>query len=121
MNSGYWRSSINSTNVIKCNEAAACIGGTSGPYNETTNSYPLCDKGYGGNLCGKCVKYNGINYGKQRKTKCVECPKFAMNVLLLTLVAVAILSFLLILIITNIKKTTESDLSVLLRILTNYM
>jgi hypothetical protein len=54
VNSGYWRSSFQSENIIKCLNLKACVGGFL-PVDYTmdynNNSFPLCDKGYGGNLC----------------------------------------------------------------------
>eukprot|EP00347_Sterkiella_histriomuscorum_P012723 403367464 len=55
VNQGYWRKSFFDTQIHKCIEASACIGGMYSLNNqEDKSNYPLCAEGYEGNLCNRC-------------------------------------------------------------------
>lgn len=48
---GYWRSSNDSENFIKCPNSASCLAGN------ITNPIGVCAEGYEGILCGDCISY----------------------------------------------------------------
>lgn len=52
---------------------------------------------------------------------CQTCRSFALELLKYIAVSLIVFIFMMILIVINVRKTKESELSVLIRILTNYM
>ncbi len=48
---GHWRSSLNSTNFLKCPNEEACLEG------DLNHSVSNCATGYKGILCGDCVPF----------------------------------------------------------------
>eukprot|EP00347_Sterkiella_histriomuscorum_P014497 403360653 len=87
LKSGYWRSSYYSTQIHPCINSDSCIGGII--HNNTQSSDLLCKAGYGGNLCEKCVTYNGIQYTKLTSKECGQCPEMIFS--LLTMIALLLI------------------------------
>jgi hypothetical protein len=85
---GHWRSSRRSTQIHKCPNPEACIGGDE------------CAEGYTGRLCGSCAS----GYGQQKPFKCGKCMGFGR------VVAVYIIGALVLLVlITYIVNSTLED------------
>eukprot|EP00347_Sterkiella_histriomuscorum_P010734 403375125 len=119
LKSGYWRSSYYSTQIHPCINADSCLGGII--QDETQSSDLLCKAGYGGNLCEKCVKYNGIQYTKLTSKECGQCPEMIFSLLTMIALLLVLVLILSILIFINLRSTQESETSVMLRIMTNYV
>ncbi|CAI2380707.1 unnamed protein product [Moneuplotes crassus] len=114
---GFWRSSTNSTDIIECILKEACEGGY---YPE--NDYPVkCAPGYTGKLCSKCQIIDSHKYQKIDDFKCEVCPNPVTNALRIISLVLLMFGFFMMTIITNVRKTTESEFSTLLRILTSYL
>ncbi|CAI2371546.1 unnamed protein product [Moneuplotes crassus] len=117
VNPGYWRATQESTFIAECIFKAACDGGFS---NNTT--HPVhCAAGYQGELCGQCYVDQNVKYRKVSNVQCSKCPSPILNAILIVGVGVLVFVFVMMLIVININKTRESQLSVLLRIMTNYL
>eukprot|EP00347_Sterkiella_histriomuscorum_P022235 403331196 len=119
LKSGYWRSSYYSTQIHPCINYDSCIGGII--HDDTQSSNLLCKAGYGGNLCEKCVKYNGIQYTKLTSKECGQCPEMIFSLLTMIALLLVLVLILSILIFINLRSTQESETSVMLRIMTNYV
>ena len=72
-------------------------------------------------LCGECVINENEKYQKNDNYTCTKCPSMALNIIRILGVILAILAFLTVLILININKKSESQVSILMRILTNYL
>ncbi|CDW83870.1 UNKNOWN [Stylonychia lemnae] len=119
VNNGFWRSNKYSTRIIKCLYENACVGGV---LNDTTvNEYPLCSYGYGGNLCEKCLLIDGIQFTRLNKYECGKCPDKRNNILYISGIFLALIFALGILLWINLRKQTESETSIVLRIILNYV
>ncbi|CAI2376021.1 unnamed protein product [Moneuplotes crassus] len=115
--SGYWRSSQNSTKIVECITKESCEGGY---YPE--NEHPVkCAKGYTGRLCSKCDITQDAKYQEISRFKCTECPNPILNAIRVIGLMLLVFLFLMVIMIVNIKKAKESEFSILLRILTNYL
>eukprot|EP00347_Sterkiella_histriomuscorum_P000929 403373983 len=119
LKSGYWRSSYYSTQIHPCINYDSCIGGII--HDDTQSSNLLCKAGYGGNLCEKCVKYNGIQYTKLTSKECGQCPEMIFSLFTMIALLLVLVLILSILIFINLRSTQESETSVMLRIMTNYV
>ncbi|CDW78813.1 UNKNOWN [Stylonychia lemnae] len=73
---GFWRSSNVSTQIHECLNPDACIGGLMLNDSEVN---PLCQQGYGGNLCHTCQKINGVQYSRTKKDICEVCPESRLD------------------------------------------
>ncbi|CAI2366740.1 unnamed protein product [Moneuplotes crassus] len=114
---GYWRRSTNSTTLIECFIKDACKGGY-----HPENEHPVqCGTGYTGKLCSKCKITSDQKYQRINDFECEVCPNPIFNALRVIGLVILILAFFMVIIIANIRKTTESDFSILLRILTSYL
>lgn len=117
VNPGYWRKTTNSTQIIECQNTEACKGG----YFPTKENPVECKVGYQGNLCSECSMDNGEKYMKVGNFKCQKCPDPIMNAIRVIGVGLFVFMFFMMLIIINVMKTKESELSTLFRIMTNYL
>ncbi|CAI2367995.1 unnamed protein product [Moneuplotes crassus] len=114
---GYWRNSLNSTDIIRCPILDSCEGG----YSES-NEFPVqCSSGHTGFLCTTCTSSdNDEKYMRTGLYKCEKCPDPLYNTIRVLGFSIILLMFFIFLVIINIKKRNESQTSILLRILTNY-
>jgi len=117
---GFWRSSANSTNIVQCYTDRGCIGGLY-PLDATDDEFPLCGIGYGGNLCGKCLVVDGVTYTRSGLYDCAICPEKVTNAIKIVGIFLTMLAGVIILLYVNLRKRTESETSVVLRIMTNYI
>ncbi|CAI2373025.1 unnamed protein product [Moneuplotes crassus] len=117
VNPGYWRASQTSTFIAECINKGACKGGFS-----SEALHPVdCAEGYQGELCAQCIANKNAKYRKVGNSKCEKCPSPLWNAILIICLGLVVFAFMMVLIVINIRKTKESELSVLLRILTNYL
>jgi hypothetical protein len=113
----HWRFSTNSTKVVECIKKDAWEGGYF-PKNE----HPVqCKEGYGGILCSECQIVNGEKYQKVNDFECTKCMNPVLNALSVIAAMIIVFCFFMIMIVINVRKTKESEVSVLMRILTNYI
>ncbi|CAI2368076.1 unnamed protein product [Moneuplotes crassus] len=125
--SGYWRRFQNSTKIVECIVEEACEGGFLDVEddNQTYNSkniHPVnCAEGYSGNLCSQCVVTQDVKYERINDYECQKCPEQIWNAIQVVFTLLLVLLFYITLVVINVRKTDESELSVLLRILTNYL
>jgi len=95
----------------------ACLGGIN-----MLNDQPVnCQTGYKGKLCSKCNIVEGEKYEEVNEFECRKCPNPLMNAFRVFGLILLIFGWYMTLIIINIRKTSESELSILLRIMTNYL
>ena len=114
---GFWRRTANSTKVIECPSEKACLGGF-----VDKELFPVkCLDGHSGFLCSSCTIENGVKYERVAEFQCAKCPDPVLNAIRVVGVVIIAFVFLLILISINIKKRKESQMSILLRIFTNYL
>ena len=117
LRTGYWRRNLNSTLLLEWINEDACLGGY-----KPENEYPVSWKtGYGGVLWSKWKIVDGIKYEQFNSFEWLQCPKPFFNGIRVIGLILLVFGFFLFMIIINVRKTKESQLSVLLRILTNYL
>ena len=117
VNKGYWRRTRNSTTIVECLFKDAWLGGF---YSDT--DYPVkWARGYEGKLWSKWAIIEGDKYQRVNEFECLKCPNPIMNVIRVFEIMLLIFLLIFILIIANVRKTTKSQFSVLLRIITNYL
>ncbi|CAI2377172.1 unnamed protein product [Moneuplotes crassus] len=114
---GHWRQFHNSTKIVECINAEACPGG----FSRNTLVPTKCATGYTGNLCSQCVITDSSKYERINDFECRKCPNPVTNAIQVIGVIILVFGFFVLLVVINVKKTTESEISVLLRILTNYL
>jgi hypothetical protein len=85
------------------------------------NTFPLCNKGYGGNLCQTCVESDGLQYARSGPNGCSICPSTFGNIIKILAIFIAVVSGLSIMIWMNLSKKKDSQTSIILRIATNYI
>ena len=117
VNSGYWRKTSNSTTLVEWPNKQAWTGG----YVDSMMFPQTCNDGYSGNLWSDWVLVNGTKYERTGEFECSKCPDPLMNALRVIGVLLLAFIFLMLLIAINIRKTKESQTSILLRIFTNYL
>ena len=117
VDSGYWRMSSNSTKIAKWTNSNAWDGG----FVDQTNAPVNWNTGYGGVLCSECQIVNGTKYELVSDNTWSKWPDPAVNTIRVFGLWLLVFLFILFTIVLNIRKTSESQLSILLRILTNYM
>eukprot|EP00347_Sterkiella_histriomuscorum_P015814 403355584 len=117
VNPGYWRSSNISTNIHKCLNKNACLGGL---IKSEESADVTCKKGYGGNLCQLCTIVDGVKYSRTGFNTCDTCPEQGFNILLFQAVLL-IFGFLTALVSLNIRSRKSSEIAVIMRILTNFL
>lgn len=114
---GYWRYTTNSTTVIECPNINACNGGF-----HPDNKYPTqWAPGYEGILWSDCQILNNVKYQPLSGFRCVKCPSPLFNTIRVVVVIAIAFLFLILLIYMNLRKRKDSQQSILLRILTNYI
>ena len=117
VNSGYWRKSTNSTYMSEWPRQNSCLG----EYHPE-NEYPVtCEEGYSGILCTEWTVVDGSKYERQSNFECEKCPNLVYNALRIMGLILLVSIFFIVLIIVNIRKKKESQQSILLRILANYL
>ena len=115
--SGYWRKTSNSTKIIEWPNPKAWDGNY-----VDQEMFPVeCHEGYYGYLCGSCIIANGTKYEQVSSFEWAKWPDPVLNAIRVVGVILLAFLFLMILIIINIRKTRESQTSILLRIFTNYL
>jgi hypothetical protein len=115
--SGFWRMNTNSTKIIKCINDNACDGGYT-----LANEYPVnWAEGYSGVLWTECQITSSTKYQKVNDFECRKCPNMAMNTIRVLGIGLLVFIFFMVIIIINVRKTKESEVSVLFRIMTNYL
>ena len=113
----YWRRTTNSTRIIQWLNPDACKGGY-----HPDNANPIkCTDGYRGVLWTQCEVTDDHKYQRTADNVCEKCPDLILNAIRVIGVAIVVFIFFMLLIIINIRKSKESDLSTLMRILTNYL
>ena len=117
VDSGFWRKSSNTSTIVPWINAKACKGG----YIDQIDAPVECEIGYTGILCSDWGIINGTKYEKVSDTTCQKCPNPALNAIRVVGMIILIFLFITWIIIVNIRKTKESQMSILLRILTNYL
>ncbi|CAI2373152.1 unnamed protein product [Moneuplotes crassus] len=113
----YWRRTSNSTQIVQCLNKEACQGG----YVEKSESPTQCKTGYEGPMCSKCSIIGDDKYERKNEFGCIKCPTPFINALRIAGLFFLIFCYFMTLVVLNIRQTEESQVSVLLRILTNYM
>ena len=114
---GYWRYTKNTTYVVEWPNNSAWLGG----YNDTDSFPVFWDIGYGGVLWSECQIYNNEKYERLTDFQCSQWPNPVTNGIRVVGLIIAILLFIAVLITINIKKKKESQTSILMRIMTNYL
>ena len=117
LNSGYWRISTNETYIIEWLYSGAWNGGYF-----PNNEYPVAwAAGYTGILWNECQTLENTKYQKISNYQWQEWPNPVYNSIKVIGVILLVFIFLMVIIIINIRKSRESEMSVLMRILTNYV
>ncbi|CAI2369287.1 unnamed protein product [Moneuplotes crassus] len=116
INPGYWRKSQTSSHVVHCLRERSCLGGFN-----PDNEHPInCEKGYEGFLCSKCSIVDGEKYQPSSNHECLKCPSKLVNAIEFVAFQIVSLGFIYFIIILNIRKKSENQFSILMRIFTNY-
>ena len=115
---GYWRKSANSSKIVEWLNEVAWEGG----YFPSNTDHPVkCKKGYKGILCTEWDIVDGTKYQPLSNFRCSKCPDPAINAIRIMGVGIVAFCFLMLLVYINLRKKKESQMSILLRIFTNYM
>ena len=117
VDSGYWRESKNSSSIIECLRESAWQGG----YQENQEHPVRWASGYEGVLCTECQIINGQKYERLTNFECSKCPDILLNALRIAGLILLVSIFFIVLIVVAIRKRKESQQSILLRILANYL
>ncbi|CAI2365727.1 unnamed protein product [Moneuplotes crassus] len=117
LRSGYWRRFHHSTKIAQCVNKDACEG----KYQPDSISPSVCAEGYTGNLCAQCLITKDVKYERVNDYECRKCPNTILNSFQVFGTILLVTCFYIFMMVINIRKTSESELSVLLRILTNYL
>ncbi|CAI2387268.1 unnamed protein product [Moneuplotes crassus] len=117
VDSGYWRKSLNSSKVMKCINADACDGGF-----EAQEEFPVkCSTGYKGYLCASCDILSDTKYEPVANFQCAKCPDKIVNTIRIILFFFLTMIFLGVIILLNLNKKKDNQMSILCRIFTNYL
>ena len=100
-------------------EPGACIGGDGTKVSK--DSGVLCAEGYFHNLCHECIFTETEQYSRTGKHGCVKCGNQTENFLKIVGVSLIVIVFIAILIFINLRKSKDSPISILMRIMTNYI
>ena len=117
VDSGYWRKNSNTSTVVPCINTKACLG----EFVDREIMPVNWDTGYTGILRNECVIEDGVKYSKVSDYECQKCPSAVLNAIRVVGMVLLVFVFIFIIVVVNIRKTKESQISVLLRILTNYL
>ena len=115
--SGFWRKSSNTSTIVQWINEKVWKGG----YIDRADAPVECEIGYTGVLCSDWEIINGTKYEKVSDTTCQKCPNPTLNAIRVVGMIILIFLFVTCIIIVNIRKTKESQMSILLRIITNYL
>jgi len=116
VNPGYWRKSTESTSIVECINKDAWNGG----YQDIEEAPTNWATGYEGNLWTKWRVYDDKKYQEVGNFQCAKWPAPVINALRVFGAGWAVFLYFMMIIVVNVRKTSESQFSVLLRILTNY-
>jgi len=72
-------------------------------------------------LCHKCLSDGPIKYTRKGLHDCGRCPDTTANYLKISGLFMALLAVIAVLLYFNLKRTTESETSAVLRMMTNYI
>ncbi|CAI2370559.1 unnamed protein product [Moneuplotes crassus] len=114
---GYWKKSVNTSNIIKCVNPDACDGG----YDPQSEHPVKCTTGYKGYLCSSCDILDGVKYEPVGNFQCSKCPNAIVNTIRVIVFSILVMVFLGALTFINMKKKKDNQMSILLRIFTNYL
>ena len=117
LNSGYWRRTLNSTDIIDWPRTDSCYGG----YYESQEFPVGWAEGYSEYLWTTWVIANGTKFMRVGDYECNLWPNPIYNAIRVVGLLLLIFLFMIFLIIVNIRKRKESQNSILLRIFTNYL
>ncbi|CAI2367699.1 unnamed protein product [Moneuplotes crassus] len=113
---GYWRKTEQSDHIVACFREKSCLGG----YHPENENPVKCEKGYEGLLCSKCSITDESKYQPSGNFECLKCPSRILNAVEVVIFQLIALAFIYFIIIINIRKKSENQFSILLRIFTNY-
>ncbi|KAG5182860.1 hypothetical protein JKP88DRAFT_272830 [Tribonema minus] len=99
--SGYWRETIDQTDIRTCWNTAACKGGDGGFSWDTADVY--CNDGYMGPYCAVCAP----GYARLPGYRCVECSHSAVAATITILAAIVLVALALLWLLFS--KTTEVE------------
>ena len=117
LDDGYWRLNTNSTTLIHCPNVDACLGGY-----EPQNQFPVkWATGYDGYLCTQWAVLDDVKYQPLSNFQWSKWPNSAFNLIRIIGVVFLATVFLSLLIYINLRKRKENQMSILFRILTNYI
>ena len=117
VDSGYFRKSTNSSYILPWIYQSACLG----EYHPE-NEYPIkWSDGYEGMLWATCVINATDKYERNSSYEWSKCPNPLYNILRIIGLILLVSLFFIIMIIVGIKKKRESQQSILLRIIANYL
>ena len=117
LDEGYWRYSQNSTVAVECPNPDAWKGG----YSSDDNNPSPCAPGYKGFLWSNWDIVDGEKYERFAEFEWSKCPDPALNIIRVLGLGLLVVGFIAVLIIVNIRKMKESQTSVLMRMMTNYL
>lgn len=113
---GFWRASNTSENIYQCLSRSSCHGG----YVENSLIPVECKEGYTGPLCQVCTFYEEEKYMWQGPDGCAKCPNKIENAFTVLSLILVYAFYIGMLIFINIRKKKASNLSILMKILSNY-
>jgi hypothetical protein len=119
VDTGFWRSSIDSNVIHACLLGPACLG-DDGSTDAIKQPYQ-CAKGYGDNLCTRCLNIEGQQFQRTGDHKCSMCIDAWINALRLLGLGIVMVLFFVAVIWFNMRTKESSPQSILMRILTNYI
>ena len=117
VSAGYWRMSQNTSTIVEWIYDKAWDGG----YVDQEDVSVNWATGYTGILWSECQIINGTKYSKVSDFECSKWPNPILNAIQVIGLIILVFAFIFLIIIVNIRKTKESQFSILLRILTNYL
>jgi hypothetical protein len=117
INPGFWRMTTNSTKIVQWLNEDACDGG----YNSKKEHPVNWAEGYSGVLWTEWQISGSTKYQKVNDFECQKCPNMVLNTIRVVGVGLLVFIFFMIIIVINVRKTKESEVSVLFRIMANYL
>ena len=117
VDAGYWRMSRNTSTIVEWIYAKAWDGG----YVDQEDAPVNWATGYTGIIWNECQIVNGTKYTKVSDFECSKWPSPAYNAIRVIGMIIIVFMFIFLIVIVNIRKTQESQISVLLRIFANYL
>ena len=115
--SGYWRKTLNTSKIVRWVNPDAWSGG----FIDQDFGPTVCSKGYTGILWNEWQIEDGVKYEKVSDNVWSQWPSPIVNSIRIICLSLLVFTFISWIIIINIRKTEESQLSVLLRIFANYL